>query len=147
MSLGKLIDGQPIGDHRDLKQTDRPCFSGERSDLAESWTPVERDDVRLQAAPRRSLASEAAREQARELTSADVKYSIERFLTVKGNPSAYMLRAIDPRRDPGRVHGSSEANLEEGHAQGVFGRMPSGWVPSHFAARSTAVTRLSSSVI
>jgi ABC-type transport system substrate-binding protein len=36
----------------------------------------------------------------RELTSADVKYTIERFLTVKGNPSAYMLRAIDRVETP-----------------------------------------------
>jgi peptide/nickel transport system substrate-binding protein len=31
----------------------------------------------------------------RELTAEDVQYSVERFLTVKGNPSAYMLRAVD----------------------------------------------------
>jgi peptide/nickel transport system substrate-binding protein len=31
----------------------------------------------------------------RELTADDVQYSVERFLTVKGNPSAYMLRAVD----------------------------------------------------
>jgi peptide/nickel transport system substrate-binding protein len=31
----------------------------------------------------------------RELTAEDVQYSMERFLTVKGNPSAYMLRAVD----------------------------------------------------
>ena len=31
----------------------------------------------------------------RELTAEDVRYSVERFLTVKGNPSAYMLRAVE----------------------------------------------------
>lgn len=31
----------------------------------------------------------------RELTAEDVRYSIERFLTVKGNPMAYMLGAVD----------------------------------------------------
>jgi peptide/nickel transport system substrate-binding protein len=31
----------------------------------------------------------------RELTAEDVKYSIERFLTVKGNANAYMLRSVD----------------------------------------------------
>jgi peptide/nickel transport system substrate-binding protein len=36
----------------------------------------------------------------RELTSADVKFTIERFLSVKGNPSAYMLRAIDRVETP-----------------------------------------------
>jgi peptide/nickel transport system substrate-binding protein len=31
----------------------------------------------------------------RELTAEDVRYTIERFLTVKGNPTAYMLKAVD----------------------------------------------------
>jgi peptide/nickel transport system substrate-binding protein len=31
----------------------------------------------------------------RELTADDVVYSVNRFMTVKGNPSAYMLRAVD----------------------------------------------------
>ena len=31
----------------------------------------------------------------RELTAEDVVYSVNRFLTVKGNPSAYMLRAVE----------------------------------------------------
>ena len=31
----------------------------------------------------------------RELTAEDVKYSIDRFLTVKGNANAYMLRSVD----------------------------------------------------
>jgi len=31
----------------------------------------------------------------RELTAEDVRYSVERFLTLKGNPSAYMLRAVE----------------------------------------------------
>jgi ABC-type transport system substrate-binding protein len=31
----------------------------------------------------------------RELTADDVVYSVNRFLTVKGNPSAYMLRAVE----------------------------------------------------
>src|SRR6267143_617410 len=30
----------------------------------------------------------------RELTAEDVKYTVERFLTLKGNPSAYTLRAV-----------------------------------------------------
>jgi peptide/nickel transport system substrate-binding protein len=63
-------------------------------DLAESWTqPNEttyvfklRRGVRWHPKPPVN---------GRELTSADVKYTLERFLTVKGNPSAYMLRAID----------------------------------------------------
>jgi len=31
----------------------------------------------------------------RELTAEDVRYSAERFLTLKGNPTAYMLRAVE----------------------------------------------------
>jgi len=36
----------------------------------------------------------------RELTAADVKYTIERFLGLKGNPSAYMLRAVERVETP-----------------------------------------------
>src|SRR5215470_17120809 len=68
-------------------------------DLAESWTqPSEttyvfklRRGVRWHPKPPVN---------GRELTSADVKYTIDRFLTVKGNPSAYMLRAIDRVETP-----------------------------------------------
>jgi peptide/nickel transport system substrate-binding protein len=68
-------------------------------DLAESWTqPNEttyvfklRRGVRWHPKPPVN---------GRELTSADVKYTLERFLTVKGNPSAYMLRAIDRVETP-----------------------------------------------
>ena len=68
-------------------------------DLAESWTqPNEttyvfklRRGVRWHPKPPVN---------GRELTSADVKYTIERFLTIKGNPSAYMLRAIDRVETP-----------------------------------------------
>jgi peptide/nickel transport system substrate-binding protein len=68
-------------------------------DLAESWTqPSEttyvfklRRGVRWHPKPPVN---------GRELTSADVKYTIERFLSVKGNPSAYMLRAIDRVETP-----------------------------------------------
>jgi peptide/nickel transport system substrate-binding protein len=71
-------------------------------DLAESWTqPNEttyvfklRRGVRWHPKPPVN---------GRELTSADVKYTIERFLTVKGNPSAYMLRAIDRVETPDPV--------------------------------------------
>ena len=31
----------------------------------------------------------------RELTAEDVRYTVERFLTVKGNPTAYMLKSVD----------------------------------------------------
>jgi len=34
----------------------------------------------------------------RELTAEDVKYTIERFLTLKGNANAYMLRSVDKGR-------------------------------------------------
>ncbi len=63
-------------------------------DLAESWTqPTEttyifklRQGVRWQNKPPVN---------GRELTAEDVVYSMERFLTVKGNPQAYMLGAVE----------------------------------------------------
>ena len=63
-------------------------------DLAESWTqPNEttyvfklRKGIRWHAKPPVN---------GREFTAEDVKYSIERFLTVKGNSNAYMLRSVD----------------------------------------------------
>jgi peptide/nickel transport system substrate-binding protein len=63
-------------------------------DLAESWSqPNEttyvfrlRKGVRWHAKPPVN---------GRELTAEDVRYSIERFLTVKGNSNAYMLRSVD----------------------------------------------------
>jgi peptide/nickel transport system substrate-binding protein len=63
-------------------------------DLAESWTqPNEttyvfklRRGVRFHPKPPVN---------GRELTADDVVYSVNRFLTVKGNPSAYMLRTVD----------------------------------------------------
>jgi peptide/nickel transport system substrate-binding protein len=63
-------------------------------DLAESWIqPNEttyvfklRRGVRWQAKPPVN---------GRELTSEDVRYSVERFMTVTGNVNAYMLKAVD----------------------------------------------------
>jgi peptide/nickel transport system substrate-binding protein len=63
-------------------------------DLAESWTqPSEttyifklRKGVRWHPKPPVN---------GRELTAEDVRYTIERFLTVKDNPAAYMLKAVD----------------------------------------------------
>jgi peptide/nickel transport system substrate-binding protein len=63
-------------------------------DLAESWTqPTDttyvfklRRGVRWHAKPPLN---------GRELTAEDVKYTVERFLTVTGNSYAYMLRSVD----------------------------------------------------
>jgi peptide/nickel transport system substrate-binding protein len=63
-------------------------------DLAESWTqPSEttyvfklRRGVRWHPKPPVN---------GRELTAEDVRYSVERFLTVKGNANAYMLKSLD----------------------------------------------------
>ena len=68
-------------------------------DLAESWTqPNETTYVfKLRRGARWHPKPPV---NGRELTSGDVKYTIERFLTVKGNPSAYMLRAIDRVETP-----------------------------------------------
>ena len=63
-------------------------------DLAESWTqPTETTYVfKLRRGVRWHNKPPV---NGRELTSDDVKYSVERFLTVAGNPSAYMLRAVE----------------------------------------------------
>jgi peptide/nickel transport system substrate-binding protein len=63
-------------------------------DLAESWTqPNEttyifklRRGVRWHNKPP---------DNGRELTAEDVRYSLERFMTVKGNSNAYMLKSVD----------------------------------------------------
>ena len=63
-------------------------------DLAESWSqPNEttyvfklRKGVRFHNKPPVN---------GREMTAEDVRYTIERFLTVKGNANAYMLKAVD----------------------------------------------------
>ena len=70
-------------------------------DLAESWTqPNEttyvfklRRGVRWQAKPPVN---------GRELTSEDVRYSVERFMTVTGNAYAYMLKVVDRVEAPDR---------------------------------------------
>ena len=63
-------------------------------DLAESWTqPNETTYVfKLRRGVRWHNKPPV---NGRELTAEDVRYSVERFLTVKGNPGAYMLRAVD----------------------------------------------------
>ena len=63
-------------------------------DLAESWTqPNETTYVfKLRRGVRWHNKPPV---NGRELTADDVKYSVERFLTVAGNPSAYMLRAVE----------------------------------------------------
>src|SRR5581483_12397641 len=63
-------------------------------DLAESWTqPAENTYVfKLRRGVRWHNKPPV---NGRELTADDVRYSVERFLTVKGNPSAYMLRAVE----------------------------------------------------
>jgi peptide/nickel transport system substrate-binding protein len=68
-------------------------------DLAESWTqPNEttyvfklRRGVRWHAKPPVN---------GRELTADDVRYSLERFMTVKGNSNAYMLKSVDRVETP-----------------------------------------------
>jgi peptide/nickel transport system substrate-binding protein len=68
-------------------------------DLAESWTQP--NDTTYVFKLRRGVRWHPKPPvNGRELTSADVKYTIERFLSVKGNPSAYMLRAVDRVETP-----------------------------------------------
>ena len=70
-------------------------------DLAESWSQPDettyvfklRKNVRFHPKPPVN---------GRELTAEDVLYSVERFRTVKGNPQAYMLAAVDRVEAPDR---------------------------------------------
>jgi len=63
-------------------------------DLAESWTqPNETTYVfKLRRGVRWHNKPPV---NGRELTAEDVRYTVERFLTVKGNANAYMLRSVD----------------------------------------------------
>ena len=71
-----------------------PATFSIEGDLAESWSqPNEttyvfklRKGVRWHPKPPVN---------GRELTAEDVRYTIERFLSVKGNPTAYMLKSVD----------------------------------------------------
>jgi peptide/nickel transport system substrate-binding protein len=63
-------------------------------DLAESWTQPNETTYIFRL--RRGVQWHAkAPVNGRELTSEDVRYTVERFLTLKGNANAYMLRSVD----------------------------------------------------
>ena len=63
-------------------------------DLAESWTQP--DETTYIFKLRRGVRWHPKPPvNGRELTAEDVRYTIERFLTVKGNANAYMLRSVD----------------------------------------------------
>ncbi len=63
-------------------------------DLAESWTQP--NDTTYVFKLRRGVRwHNKPPVNGRELTADDVKYSLDRFLTVKGNSNAYMLKSID----------------------------------------------------
>jgi peptide/nickel transport system substrate-binding protein len=63
-------------------------------DLAESWTQP--NDTTYVFKLRKGVRwHNKPPVNGRELTAEDVKYSVERFLTVKGNSNAYMLRSVD----------------------------------------------------
>jgi peptide/nickel transport system substrate-binding protein len=68
-------------------------------DLAESWTqPNETTYVfKLRRGVRWHNKPPV---NGRELTAEDVKYTLERFLTVKGNSNVYMLRSVDKVEAP-----------------------------------------------
>ena len=68
-------------------------------DLAESWTqPNETTYVfKLRRGVRWHNKPPV---NGRELTAEDVRYTVERFLTVKGNANAYMLRSVDKVEAP-----------------------------------------------
>jgi peptide/nickel transport system substrate-binding protein len=63
-------------------------------DLAESWTQP--NDTTYIFKLRRGVRwHNKPPVNGRELTAEDVKYSLERFMTVKGNSNAYMLKSVD----------------------------------------------------
>jgi peptide/nickel transport system substrate-binding protein len=63
-------------------------------DLAESWTQP--NDTTYVFKLRRGVRwHNKPPVNGRELTADDVKYTLERFLTVKGNSNVYMLRSVD----------------------------------------------------
>jgi peptide/nickel transport system substrate-binding protein len=63
-------------------------------DLAESWTQP--NDTTYIFKLRRGVRWHAKPPvNGRELTAEDVRYSLERFMTVKGNSNAYMLKSVD----------------------------------------------------
>jgi peptide/nickel transport system substrate-binding protein len=63
-------------------------------DLAESWTQP--DETTYVFKLRRGVRWHPKPPvNGRELTAEDVRYTLERFLTVKGNANAYMLRSLD----------------------------------------------------
>ena len=71
-----------------------PATFAIEGDLAESWSqPNETTYVfRLRRGVRWHPKPPV---NGRELTAEDVRYTVERFLTVKGNPMAYMLSSVD----------------------------------------------------
>jgi peptide/nickel transport system substrate-binding protein len=63
-------------------------------DLAESWTQPNETTYLFKL--RRGVRwHNKPPVNGRELTADDVKYSLERFMTVKGNSNAYMLKSVD----------------------------------------------------
>ena len=63
-------------------------------DLAESWSQPSETTYLFKL--RRGVRwHNKAPVNGRELTAEDVRYTVERFLTVKGNANAYMLRSLD----------------------------------------------------
>src|SRR5438128_12153959 len=62
-------------------------------DLAESWSRP--DETTYVFKLRRGVRWDPKPPvNGRELTAEDVRYTVERFLSIKGNPSAYMLKAV-----------------------------------------------------
>src|SRR5213083_520190 len=68
-------------------------------DLAESWTQPNETTYVFKL--RRGVKwHNKPPVNGRELTAEDVRYTVERFLTVKGNANAYMLRSVDKVEAP-----------------------------------------------
>jgi peptide/nickel transport system substrate-binding protein len=70
-------------------------------DLAESWTQPN-DTTYVFKLRRGARWHNKPPLNGREVAAEDVKYSIERFMTVKGNANAYMLQTVDRVETPDR---------------------------------------------
>src|SRR5881392_2925510 len=70
-----------------------PGFFPVEGDLPESWSQP--DETTYVFKLRRGVRWHPKPPvNGRELTAEDVRYTVERFLSIKGNPSAYMLKAV-----------------------------------------------------
>ncbi|MBI1847856.1 MAG: hypothetical protein HY294_02175 [Candidatus Rokubacteria bacterium] len=104
----------------------RPGTTPLESDLAESWTQP--SDTTYVFKLRRGVHwHKKAPVDGRELTAEDVKYTYERFLTIKGNPNRGVLEQIDKVEAPDKY--TVKLTLKEPYA----------WFLDNLASTSTRI--------